>query len=316
MLFASISRIALCTGSLSALLASAAGAHHSFDSPTPVVIWHGMGDTCCTESMGFVTKLIEDEMPGVFVHSVQLGSSESADRNAGFFGNINDQLALVCDDLSSIDELQQGVNLLGFSQGGLFLRALVQRCPAIQANTLVTFGSPHTGVAKVPECENKGDVLCQWMRQLAARGVYSWYIRDHVIQAQYFKDPSRVDQYLQYNIFLPDINAELDERNEAYRDRILALDKMVLVRFSNESMISPPSSSWFGFVDEEDNEIPLQNTTLYTDDWLGLRELDEGGKLAFLTLEGKHMQIDEASLRDIVSKYFAPHKERALRVQD
>ncbi|KAJ2424773.1 hypothetical protein GGF41_002663, partial [Coemansia sp. RSA 2531] len=164
--------------------------------------------------MGVITGIIQDELPGVFVHSVQLGSSVGADRNAGFFGNINNQIDTVCDSLSAIEELQDGVNLMGFSQGGLFLRALVQRCPAIRAKVLVTFGSPHGGVARIPECASSGDTLCQWMRQLASKGVYSWYIRDHVIQAQYFKDPERIDQYLQYNIFLPDINGELEERND------------------------------------------------------------------------------------------------------
>ncbi|KAJ2907930.1 hypothetical protein GGI21_003393, partial [Coemansia aciculifera] len=202
---------------------------------TPVVVWHGMGDTCCDNTtMGVVTGIIQDELPGVFVHSVQLGASVGADRNAGFFGNINTQIDAVCTSLSAMEELQDGVNLMGFSQGGLFLRALVQRCPSIQAKVLVTFGSPHGGVARIPECASSSDTLCQWMRKLASRGVYSWYIRDHVIQAQYFKDPERIDQYLEYNIFLPDINGELEEeeegeneRNDVYRERILALDKMV-----------------------------------------------------------------------------------------
>ncbi|KAJ2641812.1 hypothetical protein GGF44_001953 [Coemansia sp. RSA 1694] len=304
---------------LLALLASAT-ALGPRSRPTPVVVWHGMGDTCCDNTtMGVITSIIRDELPGAFVHSVQLGASMSADRNAGFFGNINNQIDAVCSSLSAIEELQDGVNLMGFSQGGLFLRALVQRCPTIRAKVLVTFGSPHGGVAKIPECASSGDTLCQWMRQLASKGVYSWYIRDHVIQAQYFKDPERIDQYLQYNIFLPDINGDLEEeeRNDVYRKRILALDKMVLFKFSEDKMIYPAMSPWFGFVDADGSDVPVQNTTMYKRDWLGLRGLEEAGKLSFISLDGPHMHIGEDVLRNIVSEHFgASEKVVPFYVQD
>ncbi|KAI7824974.1 Alpha/Beta hydrolase protein [Kickxella alabastrina] len=287
-----------------------AASNHNIDTgdlPLPVVIWHGMGDTCCdNNTMGAVAQTIKDELPGVFVHSVRLGSSEGADRNAGFFGNLNSQVDSVCSDLTKIPQLQgRGINMMGFSQGGLFLRALIERCPNISARALVTFGSPHSGVARVPECASEGDVLCNWMRQLAARGVYSWYVRDHVIQAQYFKDPRRLDQYLQHNIFLPDINGEIAEhRDKAYGERIRALEKMVLVRFSEDNMIYPAASSWFGFVDERGNETSLHESQMYAEDWLGLRELDESNRLSFVLLPGKHLSIGTDNLRKIISEHF------------
>ena len=43
--------------------------------PVPVVLWHGMGDTCCNpQSMGYIKKLIEDQVGGgVYVRSLQVG---------------------------------------------------------------------------------------------------------------------------------------------------------------------------------------------------------------------------------------------------
>ncbi|KAJ2857507.1 hypothetical protein J3B02_000945 [Coemansia erecta] len=277
-------------------------------SVAPIVMWHGMGDTCCDNStMGEITRIIKEEIPGVFVHSVKLGASESADRKAGFFGNLNLQIDQVCRELGEVPELQnRGVNLLGFSQGGLFLRALVERCPEIKAKNLVTFGSPHAGVARIPECARENDTICRWMRQLALRGVYSWYVRDHVIQAQYFKDPERMDQYFQYSVFLPFINNEVMEKREGvYRDRLRELEKMVLVKFSDDGLIYPAESAWFGFVDSEGNETRLYDSLMYIEDWIGLRSLDESNRLDFVTLPGKHMSIGEENLREIVIKYFA-----------
>ncbi|KAJ1821991.1 hypothetical protein LPJ56_001023 [Coemansia sp. RSA 2599] len=270
-------------------------------------MWHGMGDSCCDNStMGEIARIVQEEIPGVYVHSVKVGSSESADRRAGFFGNLNTQVDDVCKELGETEELRgRAVNMMGFSQGGLFLRALVQRCPEIRAKTLVTFGSPHSGVARIPECAKDGDVLCKWMRGLALRGVYSWYVRDHVVQAQYFKDPERIDQYMDYNIFLPYVNNEAaDKREVVYRERLRALEKLVLIRFSEDTLIYPASSSWFGFIDSDGGETRLYDSLMYIEDWLGLRTLDESNRLDFVTLAGKHMSIGEENLRAIVQKYF------------
>ncbi|KAJ2501141.1 hypothetical protein GGH96_002173 [Coemansia sp. RSA 1972] len=274
-----------------------------------------MGDTCCdNQTMGAIREIISDELPETYVHSVRVGSTEGADRTAGFFGNVNTQIDSVCTDLLSIPELRGGVNLMGFSQGGLFARALVQRCSALNVRALVTWGAPHGGVAQIPECTRKDDTMCNWMRRVASRGVYSWYVRDHVVQAQYFKDPLRLDKYKERNVFLPDINGDSLELPVEYRERIAALEKMVLVRFSNDSMIYPAGSSWFGFVDEKGEEINVEDTRMYREDWLGLKELKESNRLEFVEVEGQHMQINERILRSMVSTHFAP-RAPLLRVQ-
>ncbi|KAJ2236828.1 hypothetical protein H4R99_004127 [Coemansia sp. RSA 1722] len=293
----------LRTAALVFPLASALG-----EAASPIVMWHGMGDNCCDNStMGEISRIIQKEIPGVFIHSVKVGSSDSDDRKAGFFGNLNTQVDQVCKELSEMEELKdKAVNMLGFSQGGLFLRALVQRCPLISVKKLVTFGSPHSGVARIPECAKDSDRICRFMRQLALRNVYSWYVRDHVIQAQYFKDPDNIEQYLERNVFLPYVNNEIADRREmVYKDRLRELEKLVLIKFEQDEMIYPASSAWFGFVDSYGNETRLYDSLMYIEDWIGLRSLDESNRLDFVTLPGKHMNIGEEKLREIVARYFA-----------
>lgn len=54
-----------------------------------------MGDDCCNlQSMGRVTELIQKTLPGVFVYSVQVGETRQDDHEAGFFGQVHQQ---VCD---------------------------------------------------------------------------------------------------------------------------------------------------------------------------------------------------------------------------
>lgn len=63
------------------------------------------------------------------VLSVNSGSgSATADFASGFLGNANDEVAKACAFLREHKELHGGFNLVGFSQGGQFARAVVQRC--------------------------------------------------------------------------------------------------------------------------------------------------------------------------------------------
>ena len=67
----------------------------------------GMGDSCCADySIGAVRELIERELPGVFVHSINtgLGGSSVADIFSSYFGSLNDQVCRVaCDGCLSAE---------------------------------------------------------------------------------------------------------------------------------------------------------------------------------------------------------------------
>ncbi|ORX44084.1 palmitoyl-protein thioesterase 1 [Hesseltinella vesiculosa] len=271
---------------------------------TPIVLWHGMGDDCCNpKSMGAITEIIHSHIPDAFVHSIRIGESESDDRNAGFFGVLNDQLEDVCEQLASIPELANGFHALGFSQGGLFLRAYIQRCNRPNVRNLITFGSPHGGVSDIPNC-SAGDFKCALMRSMVRRGVYTSYVQHRVIQAQYFKDPNNFKGYLEQNIFLPDINNQGESQNATYRSNLQSLGQFVMIRFDQDTMIVPREAAWFWTLtdDEQDPLRRLQEQALYKEDWLGLRQLDENGQLHFLTAPGKHMEIAQDFFVDEVLK--------------
>jgi palmitoyl-protein thioesterase len=58
------------------------------------------------------------------------GDMQLTDFASGFLGNANEHILKACETLKAHPDLQQatGINLVGFSQGGQFARALVQRC--------------------------------------------------------------------------------------------------------------------------------------------------------------------------------------------
>jgi Palmitoyl protein thioesterase len=49
--------------------------------------------TFLVHSMMQIKEMIEETVPGTFVHPVSLGATETEDRKAGYLGNINDQVS-------------------------------------------------------------------------------------------------------------------------------------------------------------------------------------------------------------------------------
>jgi palmitoyl-protein thioesterase len=136
--------------SCAALLFIAAAACISLASAQspPVVLWHGMGDTCCNPlSMGKIQKEIETALPGINVLSLQIGASESEDAENGFLMPIKEQIAIACAAIKNASYLSSGFNAIGFSQGAQFLRAVVQQCDgAPRMLSLISIGGQHRGV--------------------------------------------------------------------------------------------------------------------------------------------------------------------------
>jgi len=59
----------------------------------PVVLWHGMGDDCCNpQSMGAIKGFIEDQYPGIYVYSMEIGDTPGQDTENGFLMNVNLQV--------------------------------------------------------------------------------------------------------------------------------------------------------------------------------------------------------------------------------
>lgn len=76
-------------------------------------------------------------------------------RRATFFGCADDQVATVCAQLAALPDLtdrtrnpSRRFDAIGFSQGGQFLRAVVERCNGVglggvTVRNLITLGSQH-----------------------------------------------------------------------------------------------------------------------------------------------------------------------------
>jgi palmitoyl-protein thioesterase len=285
----------------------------SDDTPLPVVLWHGLGDNYAADGINDVAALIEETYPGTFVYPVRLADDPSSDRSASFLGNTTEQIEKVCADIAAhpILSTAPAIDALGFSQGGLFLRAYVERCNTPPVRSLVTFGSPHNGIADYAPCGTT-DWLCKGAMALLHTNTWSSFVQSRLVPAQYYRsvDPETglpSDSYLEFSNLLADINNERALKNKAYAKNIATMEHFVLYEFANDTTVLPKESEWFAEVNVTSSEItPLKKRALYKEDWLGLRELDEKGGLIFKTAPGGHMQLGEEVLVDAFKTYFGP----------
>lgn len=264
------------------------------NDPLPIVLWHGMGDSCCNPlSMGSIKKLLEGNIPGVYVKSLEIGSNVLTDMENSFLMNANDQIQMACKQIEEDVKLKNGYNAIGFSQGGQFLRGVAQRCPKAIMNNLISVGGQHQGVYGFPRCPGESTKLCDYVRELLNLGAYTDFVQHHLAQAEYWHDPLNEDEYKAKSLFLADINNE-NVKNESYKANLKKLSNFVMIKFSGDKMVDPKESEWFGFYKPGQSKdlFTLQESQLYSEDRLGLKEMDKAGKLHFLETNGDHLQID------------------------
>lgn len=265
----------------------------------PIVLWHGMGDTCCFPfSLGGVKKFLESEI-GVYVKSIEIGNSIAEDFKSGYLVHPNKQIEMVCAELSKDVKLNNGFNAIGFSQGGQFLRGLVQRCSTVRIRNLITLGGQHQGVFGLPNCPSLNSRTCERFRQLLNYAAYTDLMQNFLVQATYWHDPLNEAKYKNYSTFLADIN---NERyiNDSYIENLNKLTKFVMVQFNKDTIVQPKESQWFGYYKPgQDKETQwLGETDLYIEDRLGLKKMDEANKIVFLECEGNHLQFTTEWFRE------------------
>ena len=286
---------------------------HTSSKPLPLLIWHGLGDNYAADGLHEVGDLANKTNPGTYVYYISLDDDPNGDSRATFLGNVTEQIAQVCQTISTHDVLSKapGFNALGFSQGGQFLRGLVQRCgDVIKVRNLVTFGSQHNGIAKYQICKDD-DWVCKAYVGLLKANTWGGWVQGHLVPSQYFKATNDstgepMDEYLEHSNFLADINNEREVKNATYAKRIAELDHLVLYLFGDDTTVIPKESGWFAYKNGTDGKVtPLRERDVYKEDWIGLRKLDEKGGLHFETTQGGHMALSDEVLTDVFEKYFS-----------
>ncbi|KAL2611865.1 hypothetical protein R1flu_023557 [Riccia fluitans] len=274
-------------------------------SPLPFIVLHGIGDACRNEGLARFTQVLM-VMTGADGYCIEIGDGMSD----SFFMRLDKQADIVCEQVKSIKALQNGYNMVGLSQGNVIGRAVIEYCEdAPPVNNFVSLGGPHAGIAAVPLC--RALILCRLLDAIIIRlGVYSSYVQNNFAPTGFVKIPTDMEGYYRGCLFLPKLNNELPEsRNETYKQRLSSINYLALIKFEADAVLYPADTAWFGFFGANDfrKVLPAVETDLYKEDWIGLKTLDEAGRVAFLSVPGGHLAITEAEMQEMVVPYLLPN---------
>ena len=76
------------------------------------------------------------------------------------------------------------------------------------------------------------------------------------------QEPHNIAAYKAHNVFLADINNDRDTKNSLYKENLASLDKFVMFRFKDDTMVVPRDSAWFGWFNGT-QLLTMNETALY-----------------------------------------------------
>lgn len=293
---------------LSSAVAAATGL--AAESPLPFVLMHGIGDECKRPGVVKFVHLLEQQT-GMKAFCIEIGDGVAD----SWTMRLDRQVAIACQKIKATPELAGGFNMLGLSQGAVIGRAYIETCDdAPKVHNFVSMGGPHAGVASIPLCSIP--VWCRFLDTIIAIGVYSPYVQEHIAPTGYLKIPTDLKAYYHGCFFLPTVNNEVaGRRNETYRQRFAALNQLVLIMFESDTVLFPRETSQFGYYPPGSfsKVLPANETELYKEDWIGLRALDEAGRVRSVSVAGNHLSVTQQTISDYVVPYLVPAGGGALR---
>jgi palmitoyl-protein thioesterase len=271
-------------------------------SHLPVLLWHGMGDSYNSEAMLWAADQLKKGQPDLDIYSIYIDKDSAKDKKASILGDVMTQVGDVCEEIKQLDiDFNKGFNAIGFSQGGLFIRALVQTCD-VKFRNVIAVGSPQNGFVDLPPCE-PDSFLCRKRNEFLKSRMYSDYLQENNVQAQYFRDVTNYETYLEKSTFLKYVNNELF-RDLNYYERMINLNKFVMIMFEKDETLVPKETAWFYDVDAITGDlVSFKQTDSYLNDLVGMKKLNEQGKIDFLKIDDLHLKMSDDDLIYLAKTY-------------
>jgi palmitoyl-protein thioesterase len=262
------------------------------------------GITSSAAGMNDIAGWLRAAYPGIYVVSIEIGNGPED----SYLMPLDRQVELFCQNVLADQNLRQGFNMLGYSQGSLISRGGLERC-SLPVYNYITLSGIHQGVFGVPYVL----FLPGPLRELVTKYAYEEPVQNAVSVANYWRDPSKLNQYDTNCHFLPDINNERGVRNEIYRQNMIRLNAFVMTLSDIDEIVEPRQSGWFMGYRPNSLEVETwNNSRQFTEDLIGLKTLLDQGKLHTFTCHARHQDVPHTPNKEFIIQNILPFFNNTL----
>ena len=262
----------------------------------PVAILHGFMQKCSSENMINLEKYISHKS-GNYARCIESGGG-FVDLTRSF----EDQAKEACKIISSDSHFQGNFALVSISQGGILARYIIEKC---QMNGVVkrfiSIGGPLAGTHQLPHCLR--GVVCHILNSFADWFCYKGYVQNTFGPSGYFRVSNHLERYKNSKSVLLQVNNLGKNCDEKAKIRFELLEKLVLIQFKRDTMITPKESAHFQELDEKHKLIDMKDTEIYKKNLFGLKTLDDNNKIVKIIVDEKHCYYSWEDINDYVIPY-------------
>lgn len=176
---------------------------------------------------------------------------------------------------------------------------------------LITIAAPHQGITAYPTCSDHLGVLsfmCSSLEKLTESLSYHWIGQNSLTLVSFWRNRDN-NIYKNSNSFLSIINNE-NVYNPYYVNNLQNLRRFIMVKQEYDRTLVPSETALFGFYDENSSlmiESPMENTFTYYANRLGLKEMNDNGKLIRIVGPGSHCEMKSNWLASNIVPFLREH---------
>eukprot|EP00040_Diaphanoeca_grandis_P038720 m.257178 g.257178 ORF g.257178 m.257178 type:complete len:355 (+) comp35032_c0_seq1:67-1131(+) len=286
---------------------------HSDAMEYPIVVTHGMGDSCFNAGMKSITKQ-SGAHAGVYATCIPTGDNDIEDTLAGFLLNMDKSVEVFARKVRADPKLANGFNAFGLSQGNNLIHGYQLKYNDPPVISFISICGINGGVGAFPNCIPDAPVIgpvCEVVTEVLGVAADTQLVQDVLFQANYFRDPVALgnESYKKFNQLAQWNGEGVDGTyNTTFKDNFLKTTTNVWVKGLLDTVVWPRESEWWGTPDPSNpfngTVLTMKQTAWYQQDTFGLKTATEQNKTFFESFEGEHIRMTEAELFAWISKYF------------
>lgn len=261
---------------------------------SPVVLMHGILDG--PDTMLTLETQIKKIHPGTKVYRIDMFNDEES-----FLVSLECQVAKIGERLKEIMSESDSIHFLGFSQGGVIGRALIETINSHNIETFITLSAPlagEYGYPLLPPDIWPPNITLEWLSDF----FYSIPGQELSIGA-YWHDPKMEETYREKCELLPALTYPT---NKNYRTNFLKLKKLVMIGGPDDNVVEPWQSSQFGFWNNRNELVPMDRQDFFINDTFGLRTLYEQNKVVNISVPNVFHTHWHENI-DVIRKHVIPY---------